>query len=220
MKKGVWMIAREESWYDGADGSVSESGLRALSPDLGTGLFSDVISLAHHETENVLNGFEPRSGRGMVFYTLVTGLLRERLQGAGWRVEEPDGVASVVAPTGYPRIACTTGDASTGRMGDGPSIHGKGRGTLVVSGQMIIPGLAVASAHSDGSLWYLVTYFDAMSTEIRAELSLPIFGERSEHLGWRRRIILPSVSSTPSPVVVPPASPVPVIDVHPRAVGD
>lgn len=221
MKGGFFMFANITSELIDTQVENPESRLKALSSDLSVDLLKDVIANAYSTSINIYNGFESPSGKGITFFNIEIDILRDALQSKGWTVDNTHNVATIISPERSIRIGCTAGDSQTGKTGIGPKIRHKGRATLEVSGQMVIPNFERSTNSTESKLWYLVKYVDEGSHEIRSELSLPFLNTASsKFIGWKDRIILPPYSTKPIPITMPQDVPAPTIPVRRKVIGE
>ncbi len=129
--------------------------------------------------------------------------LREHLVAVGWHRNNDNGLPTTVNPNGTIAICVSSGNESTGIPSETPSTkHTKGPCTEVYvtsnATQIALfpnlPAPAPVRSSRDGSniaTWTLLFHNDIQ--EIRSELSLPVFIESGQIVGWKERIILPVI---------------------------
>lgn len=207
------------------DETTADEKLGQISKDLSVELIHDVVAAAYDPYVIGMSDFAPSNGRGLELYIRATESLRDRLSSMHWRVENVSEVPAIVSPQDKVRIVCTTSsDGRVGKLGySGPIIRDKGKGTLRLTGveglTEPIPGLEgylgddALAKHDDLDFYYLLLHIDSRHEEIRIELSMPAFGEKGAHIGWKDRVILPPLQTNGEPPVDTTAAPAPNIEV-------
>ena len=200
--------------------------LAAISADLSVALIHDVVIAAYDPHVNSFSNYAPLGSKGTELQMRVTEFLRDRLCGAGWEMSNLEQVACVFNREDNVRIVCSTdGGSSVGiDYPARPLLRAKGKGTIRLAGHrgngtLPIPGLEAFLQNDelrklDGlDFYYLLMHIDEAREEIRVELSSPIFDDKGVMLRWRRRIILPSISTSAEPSVDARSVPAPEIAV-------
>jgi hypothetical protein len=143
--------------------------------------------------------FDPPSYPGVVQWARTVRDLRETLVPNGWRADNTRNFSTVVSPNELVAIAVSTGDERTGREGDPEPRTKYPKGTVFLAavnrnvqlslfGEMIID--ADGAVLSKTRTWTLLMRTDAVTKEVRVELSLPAqIGDDGRVIAWSERII-------------------------------
>lgn len=178
------IVARVD--YEDADRRIRE-----LDPTLDVEIFRTAVRYAYSEYASKVTRYSPPTGRGQEMYHHTTSFFREMAcSERGWSLDNTDGIASAVSPSGKMRIACLRGGPGTGNMAATPAARRRGKGAVRAYGQSPLPGFEDAAFASDASFWYLLTDIDEQTGTLHAELSCPIIAQDGRIDGWVQRIDL------------------------------
>lgn len=144
------------------------------------------------------------------FFAWAKGIrtLRELLLPRGWNAVTEMNYPTVVHPRAKLAIAMASGDRYTGTATSPATRADKGMVTRlnVLANQGTFASLAeeweefTAATAKGIPTWLLLYFIDEKAGEVRLELSLPTYMSDDGHVaGWRKRVIISSISLDPTP---------------------
>lgn len=145
--------------------------------------------------------------------------LRDELVVLGWTRVDEQMFSTVLSPDGRVAISVSSGDEATGNPRGYPRTkRDKGPRTAEAIhanvGQLDLFETEPEPKQDEGECLTYVLLFHADTTELRAELSLPVSMDERDHIdSWRERIILRSQPLDPEGVKMPAPDFGPEIDI-------
>lgn len=154
---------------------------------------------------------DPPMYPGQTMWAHTVRRLRQGTAPLGWKPDSASNYCVALSPQGI-AIAVATGDSNTGRIDATPSTSSpKGPCTLeaVAANQLVLDlgppngeSLAQTPDVPERQTWLLLIHLD--QSEVRSELSLPLsLDDQDRVIGWRERIILPSIDFDPDQIELP-----------------
>jgi hypothetical protein len=154
---------------------------------------------------------DPPMYPGQTMWAHTVRRLRQGTAPLGWQPDNTNNYCVSLSPKGI-AIAVATGDTNTGRIDATPCTSSpKGPCTLdaVTANQLVLDlglpdggSLARMPDAPERQTWLLLIHLD--QSEVRSELSLPLtVDEQDRVIGWRERIILPSIDFDPDQIELP-----------------